>query len=307
MPRDACRVIREAAAALRNHWPEYALEACELALFMASACLFGVILEHPDSPARQALVSPLARRAVMGLAMGLTAIALIFSPLGQRSGAHMNPAVTLTYWRLGRIAPWDGVFYIAAQVSGAMLGVQAMHLVLGERLGHVAVNHVATVPGRWGIAAAWLGEFLIALVMMSVVLLVSNRASLARYTGLCAGALVAIYITIEAPISGMSMNPARTLGSALAAGSWTGLWIYLTAPPAAMLLASVLYERLFGLHRVHCAKLHHFNGHRCIFRCRFAELTKPGTPPRGITLTAARNIPPPPDEVSRGGERLYCG
>jgi aquaporin Z len=91
-----------------------------------------------------------------------------------------------------------------------------------------------------------------------------------RVTGLFAGALVATYITLEAPFSGMSMNPARTFGSAFVGHLWTGLWIYFTAPILAMQLAAMLYLR--GKGTVYCAKYHHYNNQRCIFNCRFLEL-----------------------------------
>ena len=61
----------------------------------------------------------------MGAIMGLTAIGLIYSPWGQQSGAHLNPAVTLTFWRLGKVATWDALFYVLAQFAGGALGVLA--------------------------------------------------------------------------------------------------------------------------------------------------------------------------------------
>ncbi len=101
-------------------------------------------------------------------------------------------------------------------------------------------------------------------------LLTSNIQKLARYTGLFAGALVATHIIVEAPLSGMSMNPARSLGSAVPPQLWEFLWIYFTAPPLAMLLAAEIYVRLRGIPEVICAKLHHHNDKRCIFRCGYA-------------------------------------
>lgn len=109
--------------ALRTHWPEYLMEAAGLAAFMVSAGLFATLLEDPESPAHQALASPLLRRALMGLAMGLTAVAIIYSPWGKQSGAHLNPALTLTFWRLGKVAPADACGYVAAQFLGSMFGV----------------------------------------------------------------------------------------------------------------------------------------------------------------------------------------
>jgi len=99
---------------------------------------------------------------------------------------------------------------------------------------------------------------------MLTVLAVSNSGK-ARWTGLAAGALVAAYITFEAPLSGMSLNPARSLGSALPAMTWTALWVYFTAPLVGMLAAAEGYRALRGARSVHCAKLHHQNRRRCIF------------------------------------------
>jgi len=89
--------------ALKKHWPEYLMEAAELGMFMFSACAFTVLLYHPSSPVAQTIPDGVLRRLTMGTAMGATAIAIIFSPLGQRSGAHFNPSVTWTFFRLGKI------------------------------------------------------------------------------------------------------------------------------------------------------------------------------------------------------------
>ena len=259
-------------SALRSHWPEYLLEGLELGLFMISACVFVVLLEYPGSPVHQALPDPILRRVLIGIAMGLTAISIIYSPLGQRSGAHFNPSVTLTFLRLGKVAHWDAVFYILAQFVGGVAGVYVSALLLGGLIAAPSVQYAVTIPGMSGVAVAFLAELGISFIQMSMVLHVSNTKNLARYTGLFAGLMVATYISIEAPYSGMSMNPARTFASAFPAHIWTALWLYFIAPPLGMLLAAELYVRQQGLHKVFCAKLHHHNDKRCIFRCRFEEL-----------------------------------
>lgn len=278
--------------ALREHWPEYLCEAAELGLFMISAGLFTILLHHPGSPVLNFIPSEFTRRMLTGIAMGSMAIALIFSPLGKRSGAHFNPAVTLTFWRLAKVKNWDAVFYIVAQFIGAIAGVFAVTLFVGEAVSHPKVNYAATLPGMQGAIVAFFAEFVIAFVLMSVVLHVSNTPHLARYTGLFAGALVATYITFESPLSGMSMNPARTFGSAFVGHLWMGLWIYFTAPVLAMQFAAAVYLR--GKGTVYCAKYHHHNRHRCIFNCRFPELLARETAPNGVDAGSSdRGITPP--------------
>jgi aquaporin Z len=255
--------------AFKKHWPEYLMEAVELGLFMFSACAFTVLLYHPSSPITQTIHDGVLRRLLMGTAMGSTAIAIIFSPLGQRSGAHFNPSVTWTFFRLGKIDASDAAFYTLFQFAGGIAGVILASLTLGNVVAHQSVNYAATVPGPDGPIIAFFAEIIISFILMSVVLTVSNTKRLARWTGMFAGALVATYITIESPLSGMSMNPARTLSSAVGGQVWMSVWIYFVAPPFGMLLAAEVYGRLKVGRAVTCAKLHHHNKQRCIFRCNF--------------------------------------
>ncbi len=255
--------------ALRRHWPEYLIEAGGLGFFMISAALFGTLLEYPSSPVQQALPNPVLRRALMGLAMGSTAIAIIYSPWGKQSGAHINPSVTLTFFRLGKMERWDAFFYVVSQFVGSVAGILLASAALGVALAEPPVQYVATLPGSRGLTVAFVSEVIISFILMTVILNVTNVQRLNRYTGLFAGILVATYITLEAPLSGMSLNPARTFASALPARLWNTLWIYFTAPPLGMLLAAEVYLRTRGAQKVLCAKLHHENNKRCIFRCNY--------------------------------------
>lgn len=264
------RLPGASARALAGHWPEYLMEAAGLGLFMVSACLVVIALEHPASPLRQGLEDALTRRALVGLCMGLTAIALIYSPMGKRSGAHLNPAVSFTFWRLGKIDGIDAALYTGAQFLGGAAGVALCAWALPAGwLDDGSVAHVITTPGAAGIPAALLAEMLISFGMMYAVLSVSNIPALNRFTGLLAGGLVMLYITFEAPLSGMSMNPARTLASALAAGRYDALWLYFVGPLVGMLAAAELYVRRHGQSSILCCKLHHDNDQPCIFRCRY--------------------------------------
>lgn len=250
---------------LKLHWPEYLMEAALLGSFMVSACVVTVVCESPHSPVRQMLGSALLRRFVNGLFMGLTAIAIIYSPWGKQSGAHINPSTTLTFLRLGKIKPWDALFYICSQFAGATLAVTIIARFLGSELSDPAVGYVVTIPRAHGRLAAAVAELIISAGMMLAVLYSSNRQHLSRYTGIFAGILVTAYITLESPVSGMSMNPARTFGSALPSGIWNGFWLYLIVPPLGMLAAAQFYLWRKGRESIRCCKLHHHNNKRCVF------------------------------------------
>ena len=240
-------------AALRAHWPLYLDEAAELAAFMLSACAFTVLLFDPASPAA-ALHAPL-RRALMGLSMGLTAIAIIESPWGRRSGAHFNPAISLTFYRLGKIGPKDTVFYVVAHFLGGPAGVALAALLLGPRIALPQVSYAVTVPGAWlgkaGPPAAFAAETFMAALLMATVLVTSNSKRFASYTTWLMGLLIAGYVFIFAPISGFSINPARTFGSAVLAHVWTGFWIYCSAPLLGMFGAAEMYVRATDPRRPH--------------------------------------------------------
>jgi aquaporin Z len=231
-----------------------------------------VLIEHPDFGVPALIESPALRRALIGLAMGATAVALIYSPWGRRSGAHMNPAVTLTFLSLGKVQRDDALWFIAAQFGGGVLGVLAVLALFGERFAAAPVTFVATLPAH-GAALAFTLEFLISCGLMLTVLGFSSRVRLAPYTGLAAGALVASYIAFEAPYSGMSMNPARSFASAAPAGLFGGLWIYFIAPLLGMLSAAALHRKLQPAAGT-CAKLMHTGDARCI-HCGYRPAPQP--------------------------------
>ncbi|MEO8185350.1 MAG: aquaporin [Deltaproteobacteria bacterium] len=247
------------------HWSEYLLEAAELGTFMLSACLVVALVEYRGSPLHPLLPQAWLRRLIVGIAMGLTAVGLIYSSWGQRSGAHMNPALTLTFFRLGKIGGRDAVMYMLAQFAGGGLGVLLATLLLGRVIADRDVNFVLTLPGAAGTAVAFAAEVVISALMLLMVLASSNHVRWKRYTGVFAGVFITLYITFEAPLSGMSMNPARSLGSALCAGRFEALWLYLVAPPIGMLLGAELYTRLRARGHEACAKLQHDARLHCIF------------------------------------------
>ena len=248
------------------------MEAWGLGAFMVAAGVAVVLMESPDSYLRGLVTDPDLRRTLIGLAMGLTAVGIIYSPWGRQSGAHINPAVTLTFLRLGKIAKWDALFYVLAQFIGSTLGVLLALLLFHDRFALSPVAYVQTLPGPAGSWVAFTAEFLISLLLMLTVLVFMNAKQLARLTGLAAGVLVAVFIIIEAPLSGMSMNPARSFASAAPAGHWAFTWIYFTAPLLGMLLAVELYHLMHCSTAHMCAKLDHSGDRRCI-HCGYEPAT----------------------------------
>jgi aquaporin Z len=253
----------------KDHWPEYLMEAALLGLFLIAAGICTILFEYQFSPIHQGIPNGDLRRFLTGIVMGIVAISLVYSPWGKQSGAHMNPAVTLTFYRLGKIKFQDMWFYVLFQCLGGLAGIYLVALLLGQAFRQPPINYIVTVPGRLGLVGALFGEWIVAFMMMMMVLLTSNHAKLNRYTGLFSGLLVMLYITFEAPLSGFGMNPARSLASALLAHVWTDFWLYVVVPPIGMLSAAGLYTQRYGQHAVKCAKLHHDNSKRCIFRCNY--------------------------------------
>jgi aquaporin Z len=260
---------RTAWSSFSQDWHLYLYEGAELALFMISACVCTVLLFHPGYPAVQAFPSAILRRSLMGVGMGLTAVFIIHSPMGKSSGAHFNPAITLTYLRLRKIAVWDAVFYVLFQFAGGIFGVGASVLVLGKPLADPGVDYAVTIPGKYGTAAAFAAELFMAALLMGFVLWTSNRPRFAPYTSYCVGILIALYILLFAPVSGFSINPARTVGSAVFAHLWSAGWVYFTAPLLGMMGVAEAYLRSYGPDSILCAKLHPDPDYPCPFHCHF--------------------------------------
>jgi aquaporin Z len=256
-------------AGLRSHTPEYLMEAGQIAFYMFLICTFATLLLHPTSPIHQVIHSSLLRRAVMGLLVGSSVTAIIISPWGSQSGGHFNPAMTLSFYRLGKLAFWDAFFYAVAQFAGAVVGVTMAAVVLRDSLKSSSVRYAVTTPGRFGNSAAFAGEVIISFVLMTVVLFANDRETITRYTPYLVGALYALFITFEAPLSGMSMNPARSFGSAFRAGFWQEFWIYLIAPTVGMLAGAEMFLWVREGIGPYCAKLYHHNNKRCIFHHRW--------------------------------------
>ncbi|MEO7002521.1 MAG: MIP family channel protein [Ktedonobacterales bacterium] len=178
----------------------------------------------------------------VGLVFGLVIAAMVYAT-GHLSGAHLNPAVTLGFV-VARHFPLRRLLgYWAAQVSGALLAALTLRLLLGDvaRLG-------ATLPIGASIGGAWQAfglEALLTFFLMFVIMAVAtDTRAVGQAAALAIGATVGLEALFAGPISGASMNPARSLGPALASGTWEALWVYLTAPLLGAVVAALLYRWL---------------------------------------------------------------
>jgi aquaporin Z len=232
------------------------------------------------SPVPRWLPDENLRRLLTGILFAGGATAIVYSPLGRTSGGHINPAVTLGFFRMRKITRRSAAWYVVAQFAGALAGAVAVRLLWGSLARDVHLG--ATNPGRGGSAVSLVAEIAMTFLLVTLILRFIDEPRLQRFTPAAAGALVAFLVFVEAPLSGTSLNPARSLGPAVVAPDYAGFWVYLVAPPIGALLAVALYRR----HRrtVRCGKLIHAKGYACRFldceytppdqRVRSAESTR---------------------------------
>lgn len=238
-------------------WSLYLSELVGTAL-LVSVGLSAVILNFgAGSPMLALIPSAGLRRAVTGFLFGSTGALIAVSPVGKTSGAHINPAVTVAFWARGKLR-WDhAAGYVIAQLAGAVLG--ALPLLLWGRLGR-SIQFGATVPGTgYGVGLAFAGELATTLGLVVGLFVFVGHRRLRAFTPLLFPFLYAFMVWLEAPVSGTSTNPARTLGPAVIAGVWHAWWIYWIAPLLAAVLVAVANRyTVFRFFEIEVAKLYHF-------------------------------------------------
>ncbi|MEK7214015.1 MAG: aquaporin [Chloroflexota bacterium] len=176
----------------------------------------------------------------VGTVFGLVVTAMIYAT-GHLSGAHLNPAVTIAFGLVRHFSPREIPQYCLAQLAGAAAASLALEGLLG-RSGTLG----ATLPAA-GAGQAWGMEFALTFILMFVIMAVATDTRNAGSAAAVAiGATVALEAIFGGPISGASMNPARSFGPALVAGVWEHFWVYVTAPVAGAAAAAALYQWLRG-------------------------------------------------------------
>ena len=174
----------------------------------------------------------------VAISFGLVIMVMIYA-VGHISGAHFNPAVTFAFAASRHFPGVRVPLYWAAQLAGALLAA----LVLRGSLGNVA--HVGATLPSGSDAQSFLWEAVLSFFLMFVIMAVAtDTRAVGEAAAIAIGATVGLDAMFGGPISGASMNPARSLGPAIAAGDYTAIWVYLTAPILGATVAAVTYQLL---------------------------------------------------------------
>jgi aquaporin Z len=229
-------------------------EMCGTALLLLVG-LSSVIITFSESSPFVALVPSLTlRRVLNGFLFGCVGPAISLSPIGKISGAHINPIVTMGFWLMGKLTGRSAIGYVAAQLCGAVLG--SLPLLLWGSMGRTMAYGV-TLPGKgYSIPVVVLGEVVTTFCLIAYLCVFLAFHRLRRYTPFFIPVLFAIMVPLEAEISGISVNPARSFGPSVISGVWTGWWIYWIGPFIGGLLAILVCNSLAK--RIEVAKLYYF-------------------------------------------------
>jgi MIP family channel proteins len=206
-------------------------------VYAGTAVAVGAILARPTA-------GPPYDSLAVALAFGL-ALAAVVAALGHVSGAHVNPAVTLGMASTGKF-PWRyAPHYIAAQLVGAVLGALATWVTFGGAGARSEAKLAATYPAQGvGDLQAFVVEVLITFILVFVVMAVAtDRRAPAAIAPIAVGFALAVGVFIAGPVTGGSLNPARSLGPMIVAGDLSSVWLYVLGPIVGGVLAALLYER----------------------------------------------------------------
>lgn len=228
------------------------------ALLVGIGCSWVVLDFAPGSPVVHAITSAGVRRAVTGMLFGTTGGLIALSWVGKISGAHINPVVTLAFWLQKKMTGPLALIYMLSQLAGAVAGAWPLSL---WGVWAAATHDAVTVPGPAGDLAAVLGEAAATFCLIVALFFFLGHPRIRRFTPAVFPVLYALLVYVEAPFSGTSTNPARSLGPAVIARIWTGWWIYWLGPAAGTLMAVIFLGWLLPIIRweVGMAKLYHFH------------------------------------------------
>jgi aquaporin Z len=254
-------------------WQVFVSELVGTAVLVLVGLSLVIFMFGDGSPVEGVLPDEGWRRLITGFLFGTTGALIALSPVGVRSGAHINPVVTLAFRLMGKLDLRTTLGYVVAQLSGAILG--AVPLLAWGAMGR-SVAFGATLPGEgYAIETVLLGEVITTFAMVTGLCLLLGFRQTRRFTPAMFPFLYAVMVYAESPISGTSTNPARSLGPAIVSGQWHGWWIYWVGPLIGSIAACLVCS--FLAKRITVAKLYHFDSDRDrLFRRMSARNRAPG-------------------------------
>jgi aquaporin Z len=248
----------------RFPWRLFLSELTGTALLLLSGLSLVIFMFGAHSPVLWVVVNEGWRRRITGFVFGTFGALISLSRVGKESGAHINPVVTLAFFLMGKLDARTAAVYVLGQLTGAVLG--CVPLLAWGAMGR-SVAFGATLPGQtYPLRTVLLGEIVTTFCLITLLCVFIGFRGLRRFTPAMIPVLFAIMSYWEAPISGTSCNPARSVGPALISGQWHGWWIYWAGPLIGTLLAILLCNALAL--KVEVAKLYHFETDRSGLLCR---------------------------------------
>lgn len=244
-------------------WRQFFAELTGTALLLVIGLSIVILMFGVGSPMAEFIPNLKIRQSITGFLFGGTGALIAISALGKESGAHINPVVTMSFWLFRKIDSRKALIYVVAQLIGSVIGT--LPLLMWGKLGR-SISYGTTVPGAgYTKENALLGEVITTFIMVSLLIIFLGFRKIRRYTPALFPFLYAIMVPLEADISGISTNPARSFGPAIVSGQWDAWWIYWVGPIAGAVLACIFCSRLAK--RITEAKLYHFDSERdALFR-----------------------------------------
>lgn len=265
------------------HLEEYASEFVGTAFLLV--CVVGIVALafSAHSPLPTLLPSATLRLALIGLVLGLASWAIALSPPGRLSGAHLNPAISVGFWLLGKMHRRDLLGYVISQLAGAVAGTLLGGMIFGPWAHSVQMGSLHPGP-HISLAETWAGELASTFTLALAVFVCVSLPKLAPWTPAVATVLLIFLIGGDGNYSGAGMNPARWFGPALAAHVWRADTAYIAAPILAALAAAALHRFFAKSKPPHTAKLFLDSHYRSIFR----EDGAPSRLPESVRAEASR-------------------
>jgi aquaporin Z len=274
--------LQNAEATLYNQWKrygghleEYASEFVGTAFHIFAVVAVVGIMFAPSSPMGRLLPDIHLRLLCAGLLIGSSGWLVALSPFGRLSGGHINPAISLGFWTLGRMHGRDLIGYVIGQMLGGAVGVLAASAILPSLAHQVRFAVLAPAPGLTSWATFGL-EVLATFALATVIFSFVASKRLMRYTPAAVTVTAGILVCLDGALSGAGLNPARWFGPAIFLSQWHLGWAYVAGPVLGTLIAAGirLHPELIG-HMPNTCKLFHDARYRSIFK----HETVPTTPP----------------------------